>query len=338
MTAPVPVLPDRDRHEIRNTRDGLPVFWAHALVRQAFMFILATAARRYNIGIVAYAMMPNHIHIIVRPQPDPDRPFDLVEFRKFVRSNMALFVNAHWDLKGSRFCPDSVGDSIKILDEESEIDQLLYVETNGVNAGFGRRPEEFDGAFSQRRWLTSPITVDRPSFWFQKRTWNASEELKLCVPTLQSSAMSAREFEKESTERLNQRLRVIHKARKKEGLGYRTLREVEAEMPDFEERRGSTADHSRAVMVGTNVAQKAREFHNLRAWRIWYARALQRLRDGETNVVFPPGTYKLAREAGVSVANSGQYTAKVRRRDQSSLELRYVSQVQADEIRLNQRE
>ncbi len=337
MSVPVPILPDRCRHEIRNTHGKLAVFQPHPLIRAAFMFILATAARRYNIGIVAYAMMPTHIHIVVRPQLDPTKPYDLVEFRKFVRSNMALFVNSYWDLKGARFCRDSVGDSIKILDEASELDQLLYVELNGVSAGLGRRPEELDGAISQRKWLTKAREIERPEFWFQKRTWNETESLQLCVPKLLSHQYSPTEFEKWSMDLLEQRLRRVRKERRKAGLQSKTLFELERITPDFSQPEHSSADHSRAQMVGEDKLEKAREFHNIRAFVRWHADALQRQRDGEENVVFPPGTYKAARY-GARVAEPNRFVAPIRRRDECELGRLYERQIQNDHQRLIQRE
>ncbi len=291
------------------------------------MFILATACRRYNIGVVGYAMMPTHIHIIVRLQLDKSRDYDLVEFRKFVRSNLALYVNWYWDLKGSRFCRDSIGDSIKILDAESEAAQLLYVELNGVSAGLGRRPEELDGAISQRRWLTDPKVIERPSGWFQTRTWNDEEELRLCVPELLESEFTPAEFRKWSSNKLDQALRRLHRTRKQAGLGYRTLRELELETPCFEAIQHSSADHSRAHLVGEDPAQKAVEFHNLRAFVRWHGRSLERARRGEQGVVFPPGTYLAAKKYGAKVAEPSAYQAPVRRRDEGTLEAKYRSQV-----------
>ncbi len=340
MSRPMPILPDSSRHEIRNTQSKIDFLLPHFMIRWAFMFILATAARRYNIGIVAYALMPTHIHIVVKPQEDPTKDFDLVEFRKFVRSNLAKFVNAHWDgRRGSIFCGDSVGDSIKILDCESELDQLLYTETNGVSAGLGKRPEDLKGAISLRKWVTEPQTIERPPFWFQERTWEAEETLQLSVPKhFEEMGVTREEFQEVSTNGLELRLRRIRKERKKQGLGYKSLQFLESLRPTLAYGH-SSADHSRALMVGESKAAKCQEYHDARAWWSWHADALKRQKAGEENVVFPPGTYKAAKKYGAKVADAKYYKAPTRRRDRHRpVEERYERQLKNDEGRIEKLE
>lgn len=341
MSKALPVLPDCSRHEIRNADSNDEHFLPHQVVREAFMFILATMARRYNIGIVAYAMMPNHIHILVRLQVDPTREYDLVEFKKQVRSNFALFLNAHWDdRKGAVFCRDSIGQSIKVLDADSELDQLTYIETNGVSAGLGRRPEELDGAISQRRWLTAPRIVKRPDFWFRPQKWRDEEELKLVVPTLfHEQGVGPEEFQELSTNALELRIRRVRKRRAKQGMHTTSLAELEQRRPLREAGR-SVASHSRALMVGKSRVEKAREYHNLSSWWSWYESARSRARRGEEGVVFPPGTYRAAKKYGAKVASNRYFRAPVRRRDASAggLERKYETLIENDELRVERLE
>lgn len=281
-------------------------------------------------------MMPTHIHIVVRAGVDPTRDFDLVEFRKFTRSNLALFLNAYWDGSGGIFCRDSVGDSIKILDCESELDQLLYVECNGAEAGLGKRPEDLKGAISQRAWLTEPVSVKRPEIWFQKRTWGDEVELKLCVPSeFAKRGTTAKEFQKLSSDALDLRLRRIRKRRQKEGKESVSLDILEIQDLSRDEE-SSVADHSRALMVGTNKRAKALEYHNYKGWWAWHRAALSRLQRGEKNVVFPPGTYMAAKKYGARVASGGRYRAPIRRRDEAEgvLEKRYARQLKSDSRRI----
>ena len=332
MSKAVPVLSDRSTHDIRNAVRGDGLFAPHPLIVSAFMFIIATASRRYNVGIVAYALMPNHIHLIIRPFFDPDKPSDPVLFRRFVRSNFGRFINFFWqqrglDTRGAVFCYDSTGDSIMIIDAESEIDQIRYVELNGVRAGLETRPEYLKGAISQRRWLTNPPTVERPKVWFQRRSWEESEVLRLCVPPkAEEKGHDARSFQEKSQEIINQSIRKEHARRKSAGLGFRRLSDIAKDVPAMEFGH-SEADYSRAVLVGADKQLKALEFHNLRAWNSWYDDAKRRLKAGETNVVFPPGTYQLAALHGVQVADESYFRAPIRRRDAGNLGQLYRRQL-----------
>jgi hypothetical protein len=309
-------------------------FIPRPLIRWCFQFLLAALANRYNIGIVAYAMMPTHLHIIVNIGQDPNRPHDLPEFKKQLHANLAKIVNAYWGRSGHVMCADSVGDCIRIVDDVTELQQLSYVECNGVAAGMGRRPEDLKGAISQRRWLTVPQKIARPPFYFQERTWADEETLQLCVPKLFEQMGYDREsFQKVSQERLNRDLRRVRKRIKKSGKQVRTLKEIE-EQTLVEKTEKSSADHSRAHLVGSDNAVKAEEFHRLESFLSWHDDALRRAKAGEEDVVFPPGTYKAAKKYGCRVADMEYYCSSVRRRDEGRLEEKYDAKVTNDHKRV----
>jgi hypothetical protein len=279
------------------------------------MYLLAAMSRRYNIGIVAYAMMPNHIHIIVNPGLDPSRPFDLPEFKKQLLANFSKIVNKIWDRNGHVMCRDSTGDCIRIVDDPAELQQISYVECNGVAKGYGRRPEDLDGAVSMRRWLTNPIAVSRPQIYFQEQKWADQEVLRLCVPKLHAGrGHNAATFQKLSQERLLKDLRRVRRVVKKAGKPVLRLRDLESRIP-VHKNESSAADHSCAHIVGQDKARKAAEYHNLRAFWAWHADALRRLKEGEEDVLFPPGTYKAVQKYGARVASHEYFRAKLRRRD-----------------------
>jgi hypothetical protein len=314
-------------------------FVPRPLIRQAFMFILATAARRYNIGIVAYAMMPTHLHIIVNPGEDPTRDFDLPGFKQFLNSNLARFVNYYWGgRKGHVFCRDSVGDSIRIVDAPTEAQQIIYAELNPIVEGMGHRPEALDGVTSLRKWLTLPKVVKRPPVFFQERSWREEETLRLCVPKLyQKLGYSPAEFQKLTQDRLNREIKKVHKRLKKQGKRIKSLRELEKAKPSFTPGH-SSADHSRAWMVGQDREEKAKEYHNLEAFWAWHEDSLERAKAGEEDVVFPPGTYRAAKKYGCRVASKEYFEAKVRRRDRSQLNDKYERKLRCDEARVERLE
>jgi hypothetical protein len=333
VTKPVPVLPDRATHDMRNTARGDNLFAYHPFVVAAFMFIVATASRRFNVGIVAYALMPNHIHIIIRPFLDPDRPSDPVEFRKFLRSNFARCINAYWrslgfDTCGSVMCRDSTGNTIQILDAETELANILYVEMNGMRAGLETRPEFLKGAMSMRRWLTTPVMVTRPLFWFQSRSWEEQEVLQLCLPPkVAATRETVDQFQARSQRALNRAIQREHGRRRTAGLKSRRLSALQQQMPTMRPGR-SAADYSETLVTGNDPEVVAQELHNIRAFRVWHADARRRTCEGEEDVLFPPGTYQAVVRYGVRVADEDYWEATVKRGGATGPRKRYAERLE----------
>lgn len=302
MSRPVPYLPDETRHDIRNTRRGEYLFVPTELITQAFCFILASLARRYRVGIVAYAMMCTHIHVIVVDLGSEGEPSDVPRFRSVLRSTFAQFVKLYWQRDNGRiFCPDSVGSSIKILDFSSIEEAIAYVETNPMEAGMERTPAAMKGAVSLRKWLLSPITIERPDVYFQKRTWADSEQLQLVVPPIALEAgHTVQSFYEASNQAVEHAVRRIQRARKRKKLKSRPLHVLRRLTPDCGRGR-SSADHSEALLSCNDPVRAAMEYARIRAFRAAHSRALHQLLEGNRDVEFPPGTYLAARVYGVNV-------------------------------------
>lgn len=300
MSLPTPYLPGETRHDIRNTRDGEYLFAPTPLMRNAFCFLIASLARRYNVGIVAFAMMCNHIHLLIVDLGNPDAPSDVPRFRSVFRSTFAQFVKWHWKRENGRiFCPDSVGDSINVIDFDSVEDAIAYIETNPISAGMEKSPEKMDGAVSQRKWLLTPHRVYRPEGFFQKRTWADYEDLSLVVPPIAKVHGFTKEtFYEASSSALEKRMKEVLKERKRKGLKARPLRVLERLRPENGKGR-SVADHTEAPIACSDPYMAAMAFERLRRFRRAHRIAMRRLREGHEDVVFPAGTYLASRVYGV---------------------------------------
>lgn len=302
MSLPVPCLPGDVRHDIRNTSRGKFLFVPTELIIQAFQFILATAARRFEVGIVAYAMMCTHIHVVVVDLQEEGKASDICGFRRFLRSTFAQFIKAYWDLeRGQIFCGDSKGSTIKVVDFASLEEAIAYVETNPMAAGMEKSPELMKGAVSLREWLLKPKTIERPNFYFQRRSWESEEELHLVVPPSAIRAgYSVESYYEVTKAAVDSRVLEIRRLRAKQGLKARPLRVLRRMRPDRKTRR-SSADHSEVLIACQDPVRAAIEFARIRDFRRKHARAMQRLRRGDRDVVFPRGTYLAAKRYGVRV-------------------------------------
>lgn len=306
MSKPVPYLPDEVRHDIRNTKDGEFLFVPTELMCQAFQFILATAARRYNVGIVAYALMCSHIHLLVVDLGEAGQTSDVPGFRRFVRSTFGQFVRWYWNREiGRIFCPDSVGKSINVLDFQSVEEAIVYIETNPTAAGMEKTPELMKGAVSLRKWLVQPKYVERPPVYFQRRTWEESERLELVVPpTARAKGFTSATFYERTKRAVDARVKSIDKMRRKEGRRAKPLHVIRRLRP--EDGKGKSAgDHKEILVACKDPIRSSAEFSKIRAFRRAHALALHRLRNGDRDVVFPPGTYLAAKRYGVRVAVCG---------------------------------
>lgn len=302
MSLPVPYLPGDVRHDIRNTVRGEFLFVPTELICQAFQFILATGARRYGVGIVAYAMMCSHIHLLVVDMRDQGVESDVPGFRRFVRSTFAQFVKHYWGReRGKIFCPDSIGSSIKLLDFSSIEEAIAYIETNPMEAGMERSPELMKGAVSLREWLYQPQIIERPETFFQCRTWEDEEVLELVVPPcVAQSGHTVDSFYDVTRNAVQARLKAIMHHRKRAGLKARPLWALRRLRPEHG-RGKSSADHSEALLACKDPVRAAIEFGRIRSFRRHHALALKRLRGGDRDAVFPPGTYLAAKRYGVKV-------------------------------------
>lgn len=302
MSQPVPYLPGDVRHDIRNTSRGEFLFVPTELICQGFHFILAAGARRFEVGIVSFAMMCSHVHILVVDLREDGKQSDIPGFRRFVRSTFAQFIKCYWGREnGKIFCPDSTGSSIKVLDFESIEEAIAYIETNPMEAGMETSPERMKGAVSLREWLLEPQTIKRPNIYFQRRTWEAEEVLQLVVPPCsRREGHTVESFYERTKKTLQAQVTQIRRKRKRLGLKARPLHHLRRLRPENGSGQ-SAADHSEALIACKNPIRAEHEYRMIRSFRRQHARALERLRAGDRDVTFPSGTYLAAKRYGVRV-------------------------------------
>lgn len=276
------------------------------LIRHAFCFILASLAKRYRVGIVSYALMCSHIHLLVVDLGEEGKPSDLPRFRSVLRSTFAQFIRWYWEREcGCIFCPDSVGKSIKIVDLNSIEEVIAYIETNPMAAGMEKSPKMMKCAVSQREWLLEPFEVERPSVYFQKRTWGERATLRLVVPPeAVKQGHTPESFYELTSNVLQKAVKKLQRERKRAGKRARPLHVIERLRPEDGGGK-SSADHSEVLVCCQDPVRRALELDKIRAFRNEHKRAMRDLRDGVDDVVFPPGTYKAARHYGVRVRPQG---------------------------------
>ncbi len=129
------VVPGIPHHVTQRGDRREPVFLAKADYRR-YLDLLKEYSSQRGLGIVAYCLMLNHVHLVVLPGDE----VSLSSVLKPVHARYAQYVNWAHGLRGRRWqgryfsCP---------MDDEHAAWAIRYVETNPVRAGLAPRAEEY---------------------------------------------------------------------------------------------------------------------------------------------------------------------------------------------------
>jgi putative transposase len=129
------VVPDYPHHVTQRGNRRQRTFFCRADYR-AYLAILAEEKRRASVGVWAYCLMPNHVHLIVVPESSDG----LSSLFRDVHRRYTTKVNKRFGWKGhlwqERFhsC---------VLDENHLLAAARYVELNPVRAGLCRQPGDW---------------------------------------------------------------------------------------------------------------------------------------------------------------------------------------------------
>jgi len=129
------VAPGIPHHVTQRGDRREPVFLAKADYRR-YLNLLKEYAGQHDLGIVAYCLMPNHVHLVVLPKG----PESLASVLKPVHARFAQYLSWIHKMTGRRWqgryfsCP---------MDNNHTKAAIRYVETNPVRAGLAVRAEEY---------------------------------------------------------------------------------------------------------------------------------------------------------------------------------------------------
>lgn len=259
----------------------------------AFTYLLAEAAQRFDIHIILPQMMSNHHHTSVY-----DRHGKHVEFREHLHKLMAKSQNAlrgRWENMWSTEEPCIV----ETVAAEDLLNQLVYIATNPVNDGLVEKVHHWPGPkFVQALLSGRSIKATRPRHFFRDDGPMPEEvELKLGLPdNFPEKAAFLAELEQRIAEVEDRHARE-RMASGRRVLGRRCiLRQSWRDTPTSREPRRNLRPRVAAKDKLDRIAILRRNKEWLREYRstrlMWRA---------GFDVEFPYGTYWLARFAGVRV-------------------------------------
>ncbi len=291
MTAPRQVLEGTTYLVTRRCTQRMFLLRPSKVVNEVFLYVLAVAAKRYDIRVHAYCVLSNHYHLVVT---DPHAR--LPAFQQFLAGLVARALNA---LHGRReyFWDSSTFSAVALATPEDIVAKTAYTLANPVAAGLVRKGREWPGLWSSPDRTGSTIRMRRPEHFFAGDGYLAETiELRLVVPPGFSSARAFREALEP----------VLASQEAKEGsrdfLGARrALAQQPLDRPRSPEPRGKLSPRVAARDKWKRIELLGR----LKTFLTDYAEALEAWRENRRRAVFPAGTYLMKVAHGVACAAAG---------------------------------
>ena len=293
MTAPRPVFPGQFLTIQRRCTQRQFLLRPDAETNNAFTYLLAEAAQRFDMDIILPQMMSNHHHTAVY-----DRHGNHVELREHFHKLMAKSQNAlrgRWENMWATEEPCVV----EAVAAEDLLNQLVYIATNPVNDGLVDRVHHWPGPnFVQALLSGRAMKATRPRHFFREDGPMPEEiELRLGLPDdfpgkeaflAELERRIAEVEEKCGRERMQSGRRVV---------GRRCiLRQSWRDTPTTLEPRRNL----RPRVAARDKQDRIAALHRNKEWQAEY-RSARLLWLAGFEVEFPHGTYWLRRFATVRV-------------------------------------
>jgi len=213
------VVPNIPHHITQRGNNRQDVF-LDANDRGAYLRSLRVQSKRYDLTIVAYCLMTNHVHLVAIPRQENSlaKALGRAHFTYTQRFNHRHGRTGH--LWQNRFysCP---------LDEKRTLSAVLYVEQNPARAGLVTQPWEYE-------WSSAAAHVGEPdrtslldSAWWRQRSdagqWRAMlaavqpprEASDLRMHTARGRPLGSEQFVRRLEALLGRRLRALPVGRPK---------------------------------------------------------------------------------------------------------------------------
>jgi putative transposase len=295
MTAPRRVLPGTTYLVTRRCAQRQFLLRPSKATNEIFLFLLAVAARRFDIEVHAFCVLSNHFHLIVT-----DWNARLPAFHQFLDALVARAVNASLGRWEAFWAPNSYS-AVALVSPADVVDKTAYVLANPVAAGLVRTARIWPGLWSTPEQIGgSPLAVRRPTHFFDPNgSLPAKADLQLTTPP---GFASAEQFRDQVATALAERER---EAVRSSSRGFLGVAAVLAQRPSARPSAGEPRRKlnprvaSRDKWKRIEVLGRLVEF--LRGYRTaWAARC-----SGEPAVPFPAGTYLLRVLHGVPCVGAG---------------------------------
>jgi putative transposase len=293
MSAPRQIIPGATYMISRRCSQRQFLLKPSAYVTQVFLYCLAVAAERTGMLIHAVTVMSNHYHLVAT---DPEGR--LPEFCAWLHEFVAKALNAHYGRWENFWAPEPTS-YVRLLGAADVLAKTIYTLANPVAAGLVARGNDWPGI---RIFSPGRRRIRRPAGFFR---WNGPTPevatLNIVAPPIGLSSDEAYRRVRDEVERHEADLR---RQRASAGLGFLGVAGVRAQ----ETTDVPTAPEPRRELSPTiacrNKWQRIEALHRCKEFVRRYREALRAWTSSLATVLFPPGTYQMARRYAVPIAPS----------------------------------
>ena len=295
VSLPRPVYPNCTSMVTRSCTQRQFLLRPDPETNNAFIYCLAVAAQRYEIDVLDFVQMSNHLHDAIY-----DRHGNAPAFNEHFHKLLAKCMNALRGRWENFFSSEQVC-VVRLETREDVIAKLVYIATNPVKDGLVEHATDWPGASGHRALLTGqPLRARRPKHFFaEDGTMPERVTLHLTIPPeIGDREEILTEVRARVAAMENEASRKRAESGRKVMGRYAVLRQSWRESPTSREPRRNLRPTiaARSLWVRLEAIQRKREF-------VVAHRAARLALLAGTPIPFPPGTYWLRRFFGVSVAN-----------------------------------
>jgi REP element-mobilizing transposase RayT len=265
------------------------------LTNRIFLYCLAVAAQRFNIGIIAVVMMSNHYHAVVY---DPDGV--IPRFLETFHAISARAINRRRKRRENLWSAEQP--NINYLVETNDvIDKTVYTLTNPVTDHLVDKALNWPGV-SSMAWLDGrTVTIERPDgFFLSNGPLPKRVALKLIAPPTYEGGMS--EWAALVRDHVAQREKASADSRALTGARVLGRKKVLATSPHHRADTPEARGRLQPFIAAKNKQARVQAIGALKEFRRLYYKARDAFKNQLRNVLFPLGTFALACRYGVSVA------------------------------------
>jgi REP element-mobilizing transposase RayT len=297
MTAPRQILPGSTHLVTRRCSERRCFLRPSEVTNGIFLYVLAVAAERCGMKIHAACVLSNHYHVLVT---DPDAR--LPEFEQYLDSLVARATNASLGRFEGFWASGKSYSAVGLTAPEDVVAKAAYVLANPIAAGLVQHGAEWPGVWTPPDQLgCGKLVVRRPKMFFREHGDMPAEiELELTVPPGFASAGEFRDRVVRALAALESKTR---RDRAAAGLPYLGRAKILAQKPfarpppSGERRFGlnpriAAMDAEKRAAALADLTQFWREYRSARG----------RFLHGDSQAVFPAGTYALRVVFGVRCA------------------------------------
>jgi REP element-mobilizing transposase RayT len=297
MTAPRQVLPGASYLVTRRCAQRQFLLRPSKATNDTFLYVLALAARRFDVQVHAFCVLSNHVHLVVT-----DPRARLPAFEQLLDALVARAVNASLGRWEAFWAPNTYS-AVKLESPGDVVEKTAYVLANPVAAGLVAAGSAWPGLWSAPESIgAEPLRARRPRHFFDPK--GGLPEVIALPLEVPPGFDSAEQFRDEVVRALEARENEERSRRRGRG-GFLGVARVLAQRPTGRpapgEPRRNLSPRVAARDKWKRIEALGRLVEFLRSYRTaWAARCA-----GEPDVVFPCGTYLLRVVHGLPCAGFG---------------------------------